>query len=742
MARASSPPSKSNPTSTSPQPAETTTVRLHIVPLTPSTAASLLPASILTPAACATISYHTLPTFPEHPYAFVTLPVSAADALKKKLHGSTFRGVKVRVEEARPQKSPPSPEEGMKDDVEKTKKELRAERREKRKREEGEGKVKKRKKGETKDVLEGVELPEGRKVARGWTSAETPTSKKYAGRSSSTISAAKEDTKRECLFKTPLPPNKVSTKESKKKDKEEKEGKKEKKEKKENKRNKEVIVKEFKNNTKFPAFLKSSQLGERMAEEMASEYVDGVGWVNGRGEVVEGENRKRRAADVVQVESAKITNTVVAETSEIIPKPVDKYRGTVSFEDANEAMVDAGSKKETASKYVSDDSSSEPEPESNSEKSPAAVKATPVSDLEFSGEESNESEAGSESKDLPTKTKKTNPTPSSDSESSDEGSSELDTKLKPSTKSSAGIFFNPVSDSDSDSDSSNKEESDPESIKTPTKAKPPRTALLTPTTPVSLLIRTVTSSSAPKNSTPTLQITIPPSAKVHPLEALYKPTATSLYTGAAASSASSGGFKFSFGAAADDNDDDDDPEDASPVVATPYRERYRSAAPTPDTAIGHRRFFPDDNDHGTRLSFVPSTPHVVGGGGLPGGQDSTSRGTSAAVESPLLFLHPESRFLGALSVWSQLPTPKAFVPDEPTAEEAGEKKDKKGKKGKRGAEEMEQEEEEKGVMTPAEVWSERFYEKRGEWNRAWKGRRREVLKAKRKREGGGKGPHA
>lgn len=638
----------------------------------------------------------------------------------------------MRVEEARPQKSPPSPEEEMKDDVEKTKKELRAERREKRKREEGEGKVKKRKKGETKDVLKGVELPEGRKVARGWTSAETSTSKKYAGRSSSTIPVAKEDIKRECLFKTPLPPNKVSTKEDKKKDKKDKE---EKKEKKEKKRNKEVIVKEFKNNTKFPAFLKSSQLGERAAEEMASEYVDGVGWVNGRGEVVEEENRKRRAADVVQVESAKITDTVVAETSEIIPKPVDKYRGTVSFEDANQIMFDAGSKKETASKYVSDDSSSEM---GDSKETPTAVKVTSVSGLESSGEESNESEAGSESEDLPTNPKKTNPTPSSDSESS----SKCNTKLEPSAKSSVGIA--PVSDFDSDSYSSDKEESDSESIKTPTKIRPPRAAPLTPTTPVSLPIRTVTSS-ALKNSTPTLQITIPnlnsPSAKVHPLEALYKPTATSLSTGAAASSASSRGFKFSFGAAADD-DDDDDPEDASPVVATPYRERYRSAAPTPDTAIGHRKFFPDENDHGTRLSFTPSTPRAVGGGGLPGGQDPTSRGTSATVESPLLFLHPESRFLGALSVWSKLPTPKAFVPDEPTAEEAGEKKGKKGKKGKRGAEEMEQEQGEKGVVTPAEAWSERFYEKRGEWNRAWKGRRREVLKAKRKREAGGKGPHA
>lgn len=707
--------SKSDPADT-----DTATVRLHIVPLTADTAASLLPASVLT---CTTISYHTLPTFPEHPYAFVTLPVSAAAALKKKLHGSTFRGVKVSVEEARPQK--PTPD--MSDDATKTKKELKAARREKRKQEGGEGKVKKRKKGETKDVLEGTLLPEGRKVARGWAAPETTsTTKKYTGRSSSTVSAAKEDTKRECLFKTPLPPNKVSTKEDKK-DRGEKKDKEERKERKARKRNKEVIVKEFKNNTKFPAFLKSSQLGERGAGDVVSEYVDGVGWINGRGEVVEGENKKRRAADVVQID-AEVAATVTTGASETTPKPTDKYKGTISFEDADVAMADAGSKKTVTEKYFSSSGSESgaPEPETESEDDsevpktkPSATKVTPGSNSESSGEESDGSELEAEPKsgDLPT-TKKTKPTLSSDLESS-----ELDSELNPSSKRSAKATASDSSDEEEADDS----DSEPEPpTKTKTKTKTSHTTL-TPTTPISLPIRTAIPS--PKTSTPALQITIPISSspKVHPLEALYKPTATTFSASATASSTSSG-FKFGFGADDDDDDDDDDgPEETSPVAATPYRERYRSAAPTPDTAIGHRKFFPDESDPGSRLTFVPSTPRVAG----------QERG--AATESPLLFLHPESRFLGALSVWNGLPTPKAFVPDEPVAEEeevatvaAAGKKDK-GKKGKRVAEEMEQEKEE---MTPAGMWSERFYEKRGEWNRAWKGRRREALKAKRKREAG------
>lgn len=627
---------------TEPTTASEPTIRLHITPLTPSTL-SLIPASLLTPTARDSLSFHTLPTFPESPYAFLTLPVTAADALKKKLHGSTFRGVKVRIEEARPVTAI------MPAEAEKTKKELRAERREKRKRDEAEPKTKKRKKGETKDVLEGVQLPEGRKVARGWTKTAEPSSagKKYAGKAAASgAKKSEEDSKRECLFKTPLPPNKAATKDEKKKDKEDKKDKKQ--------RKREVVVKEFNNNTKFPQFLKGSQLGQKEADGMASEYVDGVGWVNGRGEVVEEEKIKRRAADIVQIE---VRGPAKA------PEPRQKQedvQSTVSFEDEDEAMVDVDEKKAAIAAYASDDSSSEAESDA-------------------------ESEAESEPP-TKTKTKTSTPTPS-DSESSD-------------------------------AESTSNPPSDPASPASPLPTKPKTTILpLTPITPIH------PARTSPKTATPTLQITIPtlpspPAVQIHPLEALYKPTTATTTTTLQPDSTSPEPSTFKFGFGGNSNDDDD----ATPTVATPYRERYRSAAPTPDTAIGHRRFFPDESEesiHG-RLGFVPSTPRVVGAG-----------------ESPLLFPHAESRFLGALSVWSRLPTPKAFTAQEATVEEEGEeeaarkekKEKKKGKKGKKV-----EEEEEVREKTPSEVWSETFYEKRGEWNRAWKGRRREVLKAKRKRE--------
>src|SRR5579871_6857249 len=72
-------------------------VRLHITPLTSESAKAIVPAERLHDA-----SYHTIETFPEKSYGFVTVPRSEADKLKKKYNGTVFRGIKMSVEEARP----------------------------------------------------------------------------------------------------------------------------------------------------------------------------------------------------------------------------------------------------------------------------------------------------------------------------------------------------------------------------------------------------------------------------------------------------------------------------------------------------------------------------------------------------------------------------------------------------------------------------------------------------------------
>lgn len=645
-------------------------VRLHIVPLTPETTASLIPESVLDKATRQSLSYHTIQTFPENSYAFINLPKDQADKLKKRLNGSVFRGVKVRVEEARPETWATHPEpEGNMEDVESAKSARKEEKKEKRKRSkaEGEPKVKKRKKGED-GILQGIELPEGRKVQRGWTKPAVPTgvSAKYAGRASSSAKKIEDESKRECLFKTPLPPNKATPKDKQKKDKEEKKDKK--------KRKREVVIKEFKNNTKFPQFLRASQLDkDQAAEKMASEYVEGVGWVNAKGDVVEEEKVKKRADGIMQ------TEVQVLEPADA-PKGVDVTDASESDDD--EVMVDAATMVPTEAKVGGEDDSS-----SESESEPQ----------------------------IPGKKSQTTTTSKSDSSSSESSRS-----------------------------GSNEEEATE------------KTSPITPVTPVSPTkpLRS-SSTTSPKTTAPALQITIPtvtnpPIQAVHPLEALYKPTTkntTLLQVGVAPSPASatteSSAFKFGFGA------DYDSDEEEGPVIQAPFRDRYRSAAPTPDTAIGHRKFFPDEDDgvgHGGKLGFVPSTPRIIGG--FPGGQDLLSVRKDAtpytpSTESPLLFPHTESRFLGALSVWSKIPTPKILTEaeeelvEEVPVEEEGEGQPKKKDRKKKAKAVEEIEEAAPGDKTMADVWSEKFYENRGEWNRAWKQRRRESIKQKKKKEAAG-----
>ena len=214
-----------------------------------------------------------------------------------------------------------------------------------------------------------------------------------------------------------------------------------------------------------------------------------------------------------------------------------------------------------------------------------------------------------------------------------------------------------------------------------------------------------------KVPTPALQITIP--RIVHPLEALYKPTTATPYSSAISPTNTSFRFGFSLGSSGDVNEDEDedmlsgdDEHPPDPMTSTPPH-RYRSAAPTPDTAIGHRKFFPPDEDEVPDLSggggrlFVPSTPRVIGS--ISMGSGETERRGSMNTEAPLLGPHEDSRFLGALSIWGKIPNSRT-LDDVIEGEAGGENADL------------------------VERWRETFYKNRGEWNRDWKRRRREGKK--------------
>ena len=197
--------------------------------------------------------------------------MAEAEKIKKRLNGSILKGSKMSVEEARPEKKlkrvnreeKPDPEVATEKKVRKADK--------KRKREDG--------------VLPGFELPEKRKVKRGWTEPMVGTKSikaKKIGKDRETREKAAKllpsafTDSRECLFRTKLPPN-VSTSTSTTQDKPKK--------RKVGKSHQEALVHEFSNTTKHAGFLRDT--GVASGKQAVSEYLEGRGWLDGDGNVIE-----------------------------------------------------------------------------------------------------------------------------------------------------------------------------------------------------------------------------------------------------------------------------------------------------------------------------------------------------------------------------------------------------------------------------------------------------------------------
>ncbi|KAI0503433.1 hypothetical protein F5B22DRAFT_629151 [Xylaria bambusicola] len=267
--------------------AATDYTRLHITPFDLSLQSVVIPASVLPRAR--NISYHTIETFPEKRFGFVDLPTMDADKLKKKLNGAVLKGSKIRVETVRPE-SAPQPDDDTTDAKKEKKKKKKS----------------KKRKHET-DVTEGVQL-DGRKVKRGWTTTEQEMieeKRKKARKDRKEKQLSKDEKKEkkdkkkratvkskytdepECLFKTKLPSGTPSVETKETGDEESSSHKKIR----GRRGNREVIVHEFEKTTKYPTFLKSSSTG---AGAEATTFEDGVGWVDGNGNVVEPVKSKRR----------------------------------------------------------------------------------------------------------------------------------------------------------------------------------------------------------------------------------------------------------------------------------------------------------------------------------------------------------------------------------------------------------------------------------------------------------------
>ncbi|KAL9116457.1 MAG: hypothetical protein Q9187_007016 [Circinaria calcarea] len=200
--------------------------------------------------------------------------MAEANKIKNKLNGSILKGSKMQVEEARPDKKSKRSKGEDKPDPEVDSEQKAKNVGRKRKREDG--------------VLPGFELPEERKVKRGWTEPvagpKNVKTKKIGKdrdkkeKKAKPLPSAFTDSP-ECLFRTKLPPNvdilsaSTSTAHSKLK------------KRKAANSDRETVVHEFSNTTKHAGFLRDT--GVESGKKGVSEFVEGRGWVDGDGNVVE-----------------------------------------------------------------------------------------------------------------------------------------------------------------------------------------------------------------------------------------------------------------------------------------------------------------------------------------------------------------------------------------------------------------------------------------------------------------------
>ena len=370
------------------------TTRLHITPFSSELLASILPPSLQSSAT--DISFHSVLTFPENTYGYVTLPTMEAEKFKKKMDGSMLKGKKFRVETALPHKR----QRDDTGDVGSDPIPVSSKSSKKRKTEE--------------NVIDGHELKD-RSVKRGWTeSAEIKMEKRKAekrkGKEEKKTKAqpkSKYTDKPECLFRTKVPPNRLPTTPA-----DDKHAKKKK------KNPKESVVHEFTNTVTHPSFVRSGAEG---AAPTAT-FEEGKGWVDDSGNLKEpasdrvrsdqyrpgqvpGAKGKRKSAKIPHPEQdlkpQKSKEKVVSSTKEATPESEDESEdwtsssGESSSDDSTSESDDSTS---TSSSDESDASDSDLK-EQTSALTNKKKKRTPS--IESDKEEAKEQSSGEETNEQP-----------------------------------------------------------------------------------------------------------------------------------------------------------------------------------------------------------------------------------------------------------------------------------------------------------------------------------------------------
>ncbi|KAK2879476.1 hypothetical protein FQN49_000834 [Arthroderma sp. PD_2] len=318
--------------------------RLHITPLDAAILDTVLQPSIRHLAT--DISFHTLETYPENNYGFVTLPIAEAEKVTKKLNGAILKGKKFRIEQAKPAPTTRPPVELGAREHSST----------------SEAAVSLKRKG-SEDTIEGYELPSSRKVMRGWTeprSSSGRSKKKDEESKKSKKQPSKYSSGSECLFRTVPPANKATKTKSSKRDGADS-----------------VTIHEFKKSIKHPSFVKS---GENVAQsKLTGEYVEGKGWVDREGNVKE-QPPKKSERPKVQL-SAKPKQATATKTDKKKDITVESSASS-SGSDSSEAA--SASSDDYTSSEGSDESSEEGESDDDSSSSTGSSSSSAASESEES----------------------------------------------------------------------------------------------------------------------------------------------------------------------------------------------------------------------------------------------------------------------------------------------------------------------------------------------------------------------
>ncbi|KAJ6013290.1 hypothetical protein N7540_007881 [Penicillium herquei] len=336
-------------------------VRLHITPFNSDLLPSVLPPSIR--ATATEISFHTISTFPENNYGYVTLPKMDAEKIKKKLNGSILKGKKFKIEAARPQKR--QLEEEVSAEPIKEKKKSK--------------KTKSEKPNE--NTIEGYELPSDRKVKRGWTDPSNgkkekrkyDKSKKKDDKKEKPQPKSKYSEKAECLFLTKIPPNRASVPDA-----DDKKAKK--------KKASDNVVHEFAKTYTQPSFLRSTDENTPLTATFDEEK----GWMDNTGNVKEDVSKKARKKDYLP---GKIPGAKEKRPVKTSSKSKSKSKAKVEEPESSAESEDWTS---SSGSDESSDSESESESESEDEKEEEEENDDKDNDNASDGSSSSDSDSSDE----------------------------------------------------------------------------------------------------------------------------------------------------------------------------------------------------------------------------------------------------------------------------------------------------------------------------------------------------------